>query len=127
VYDDFAHHPSAIATTFNGLRKKVGEEKIIAVIEPRSNTMRMGVHAAQLADSVANADHVLWFDPPSLSWDIDGVIAASKVLSERCNTLDDLIARIVNSSEAPCHIVIMSNGGFGGVHGLLIDALNRHQ
>jgi UDP-N-acetylmuramate: L-alanyl-gamma-D-glutamyl-meso-diaminopimelate ligase len=127
VYDDFAHHPSAIATTLNGLRKKVGEEKIIAVIEPRSNTMRMGVHAAQLADSVANADHVLWFNPPSLSWDIDGVIAASKVLSERCNTLDDLIARIVDSSEAPCHVVIMSNGGFGGVHGLLIDALNRHQ
>jgi UDP-N-acetylmuramate: L-alanyl-gamma-D-glutamyl-meso-diaminopimelate ligase len=127
VYDDFAHHPSAIATTLNGLRKKVGEEKIIAVIEPRSNTMRMGVHASQLADSVTNADHVLWFNPPSLSWDVDGVITASKVLSERCNTLDDLIASVVDSSEAPCHIVIMSNGGFGGVHGLLIDALNLHQ
>lgn len=124
VYDDFAHHPSAIATTLNGLRKKVGTEKIIAVIEPRSNTMRMGVHAAHLAESVANADQVLWFNPPSLSWDIDGVIAASQVLSERCDTLDNLIARIVDSSEAPCHIVIMSNGGFGGVHGLLVDALN---
>lgn len=124
VYDDFAHHPSAIATTLNGLRKKVGTEKIIAVIEPRSNTMRMGVHAAHLAESVANADQVLWFNPPSLSWDIDGVITASQVLSERCDTLDNLIARIVESSEAPCHIVIMSNGGFGGVHGLLVDALN---
>jgi UDP-N-acetylmuramate: L-alanyl-gamma-D-glutamyl-meso-diaminopimelate ligase len=123
VYDDFAHHPSAIATTLNGLRKKVGKEKIIAVIEPRSNTMRMGVHAAQLAGSVANADHVLWFNPPSLSWDIDGVIAATNVLSERCDTLAGLIARVVDSSESPCHIVIMSNGGFGGVHGLLVDAL----
>ena len=124
VYDDFAHHPSAIATTLNGLRKKVGKEKIIAVIEPRSNTMRMGVHAAQLADSVANADHVVWFNPPNLSWDIDGVITASQVPSERCDTLDNLIVRIVESSESPCHIVIMSNGGFGGVHGLLVDALN---
>lgn len=127
VYDDFAHHPSAIATTLEGLRKKVGEQKVIAVIEPRSNTMRMGVHASQLANAVVSADHVLWFNPPSLSWDIDGVINASPVPSERCDTLAALVQRIIDcrneAAESPCHIVVMSNGGFGGVHGLLVDAL----
>lgn len=128
IYDDFAHHPSAIATTLEGLRKKVGNEHIIAVIEPRSNTMRMGVHAAHLAGSVALADQVLWFNPPTLSWDIDGVIAASSPPSQRYDTIDDVVAAVVASrsalaSSANVHIVVMSNGGFGGVHNRLVNAL----
>jgi UDP-N-acetylmuramate: L-alanyl-gamma-D-glutamyl-meso-diaminopimelate ligase len=133
IYDDFAHHPSAIATTLTGLRKKVDQAQIIAVIEPRSNTMRMGVHAAQLAESVAEADQVLWFNPPSLSWaldtNIDSVISASDTPSERCDTLTSLVARVVEiqAANTESHIVIMSNGGFGGVHGLLTQALQDAQ
>jgi UDP-N-acetylmuramate: L-alanyl-gamma-D-glutamyl-meso-diaminopimelate ligase len=123
VYDDFAHHPTAIATTLQGLRSKVGDEKIIALIEPRSNTMRMGIHASQLAASVVNADQVLWFNPPNLSWDIDSVIHASAVASERCDTIDELIKQTLKDIEPNTHIVIMSNGGFSGVHGLLIEQL----
>lgn len=124
VYDDFAHHPSAIATTLEGLRKKVGDDKVIAVIEPRSNTMRMGIHATQLAQAVSGADQVLWFNPPGLSWDLDGVIAASSVASERYDNIDLLIQAVLKSCEPNTHIVIMSNGGFGGVHTRLIDQLS---
>lgn len=125
VYDDFAHHPSAIATTLEGLRKSVGDALIIAVIEPRSNTMRMGVHAAQLAEAMSAADQVLWFNPPSLSWDLDGVIAASAVPSERWDNLDALIESVVTHSQKNTHIVVMSNGGFGGVHGRLVERLAK--
>ncbi|MGS2717195.1 UDP-N-acetylmuramate:L-alanyl-gamma-D-glutamyl-meso-diaminopimelate ligase [Eionea flava] len=130
IYDDFAHHPSAIATTLEGLRKKQGDDYIIAVIEPRSNTMRMGVHAAHLADSVTQADQVLWFNPPSLSWDIDGVIKASEAPSQRYDTLGALVAAVVKCRAAlepsvKAHVVVMSNGGFGGVHGLLVQALQN--
>lgn len=135
VYDDFAHHPSAIATTLEGLRQKVGDDNIIAVIEPRSNTMRMGVHASQLADAVAQADQVLWFNPPNVLWDLDGVIAASTVASERYDDMSELVQAIVTHSlgdnkgndNQNTHIVIMSNGGFGGIHSLLIDQLNVAQ
>jgi UDP-N-acetylmuramate: L-alanyl-gamma-D-glutamyl-meso-diaminopimelate ligase len=125
VYDDFAHHPSAIETTLQGLRKNVGDDKIVVVIEPRSNTMRMGVHTAHLAQAVAKADCVLWFNPPNLSWDLDGVIAASTVPSERYDNVDDLLHAIVKQSQPNSHIVIMSNGGFGGVHTRLIDQLTH--
>ncbi|MFT7387079.1 MAG: UDP-N-acetylmuramate: L-alanyl-gamma-D-glutamyl-meso-diaminopimelate ligase [Candidatus Endobugula sp.] len=127
IYDDFAHHPSAIAATLIGLRKKVGKTQIIAVIEPQSNTMRMGIHAEQLAASVAEADQVLWFSPPSLEWDINRVISASPTPSERFDTLAALVTRAVDiqAANTQSHIVVMSNGGFGGVHGLLTQALHN--
>ena len=129
IYDDFAHHPTAIATTLDGLRAKVGEGRIIAVIEPRSNTMRMGVHASTLAQSVAHADQVLWFDPPSLSWDLNSVIAASQPPSTACKSLDQLMGEIIEQAsrepEVNTHIVIMSNGGFGGLHKQLIQRLQE--
>jgi len=125
VYDDFAHHPTAIATTLSGLRKKVGDEKIVAVIEPRSNTMRMGIHASVLAKSVAAADHVLWFSPPDLSWDLDSVIASSDVVSEQCGSIDSLIEQVLEQVESNTHIVIMTNGGFAGVHLKLIEHLEN--
>ena len=129
VYDDFAHHPTAIATTLEGLRSKVENEKIIAVIEPRSNTMRMGVHASALAQSVASADHVLWFDPPSLSWDLNAVIAASQPPSLACESLEQLLSDIVTAVDVAqgdhVHIVIMSNGGFGGLHTRLVEELQQ--
>jgi UDP-N-acetylmuramate: L-alanyl-gamma-D-glutamyl-meso-diaminopimelate ligase len=124
VYDDFAHHPTAIATTLEGLRKKVGKAKIIAVIEPRSNTMRLGAHKDSLAPSVAAADLVLWYQPEGLNWDLAPVINASPVPAQVLSSIDAIIAKIVSETNAGDQVVIMSNGGFGGIHQKLVQALS---
>jgi UDP-N-acetylmuramate: L-alanyl-gamma-D-glutamyl-meso-diaminopimelate ligase len=126
VYDDFAHHPTAIKTTLAGLRAKVGEEKIIAIIEPRSNTMRMGVHKNELNKSVTDADDVLWYQPANADWAMDEVVNKSPVPAKLLRDLDELIHYTIALSEANTHIVIMSNGGFGGVHQKLIEQLKKH-
>ena len=126
VYDDFAHHPTAIKTTLAGLRAKVGEEKIIAIIEPRSNTMRMGVHKNALNKSVTDADDVLWYQPANADWAMDKVVNKSPVPAKLLRDLDELIHCAISLSEANTHIVIMSNGGFGGVHQKLIEQLKTH-
>jgi UDP-N-acetylmuramate: L-alanyl-gamma-D-glutamyl-meso-diaminopimelate ligase len=126
VYDDFAHHPTAIKTTLAGLRAKVGEEKIIAIIEPRSNTMRMGVHKNALNKSVTDADDVLWYQPANADWAMDEVVNKSPVPAKLLRNLDELIHCAISLSEANTHIVIMSNGGFGGVHQKLIEQLTTH-
>jgi len=127
VYDDFAHHPTAIATTLRGLRKKVGAEKIIAVIEPRSNTMKMGVHRSELAAATADADQVLWFQSAGIDW-LDAVVTHSPVPAAVIGDLDALVeatlaATPVAAGERGVHILIMSNGGFGGFHQKLVDRL----
>lgn len=124
VYDDFAHHPTAIHTTLEGLRRRVGNEKIIALIEPRSNTMRMGVHAATLLDSAALADHIIWADLSDLSW-LEKCLAGSPDKHQLAATIDDIIAKVLAmvSHSEPVHIVVMSNGGFGGIHQKLLQAL----
>jgi len=126
VYDDFAHHPTAIKTTLAGLRAKVGNEKIIAVIEPRSNTMRMGVHKDALNLSCTDADDVLWYQPANVDWAMDDVVNKSPVPAKLLRNLDELIHYAISLSEKNTHIVIMSNGGFGGVHQKLIDQLKKH-
>lgn len=126
VYDDFAHHPTAIKTTLAGLRAKVGSDKIIAVIEPRSNTMRMGVHKSALNQSVTDADDVLWYQPPNVDWAMDEVVNKSPVPAKLLNNLDELIHFAISLCEKNTHIVIMSNGGFGGVHQKMIDQLKKH-
>jgi len=136
VYDDFAHHPTAINTTLQGLRRHVGDDKIIAVIEPRSNTMRMGIHTDELSQSLNEADHVVWFNPSSLSWDLDCVIAASQTSSECCESIEGVVDQVISEVSASTsslvegardiHVVIMSNGGFGGVHQQLITRLSEH-
>ncbi len=126
VYDDFAHHPTAIKTTLAGLRAKVGNQKIIAIIEPRSNTMRMGVHKSELNKSVTDADDVLWYQPPNVDWAMDEIVNKSPVPAKLVRNLDELIHCAISISEPDTHIVIMSNGGFGGVHQKLIDHLNKH-
>ena len=126
VYDDFAHHPTAIKTTLAGLRAKVGDQKIIAIIEPRSNTMRMGVHKGALNQSVTDADDVLWYQPANVDWAMDEVVNKSPVPAKLLRNLDDLIHCAISLSEANTHIVIMSNGGFGGVHQKLIEQLKKH-
>lgn len=126
VYDDFAHHPTAIKTTLAGLRAKVGSDKIIAVIEPRSNTMRMGVHKSALNQSVTDADDVLWYQPPNSDWAMDEVVNKSPVPAKLLNNLDELIHFAISLCEKNTHIVIMSNGGFGGVHQKMVDQLKKH-
>ena len=123
VYDDFAHHPTAIATTLEGLRKKVGGEKILAVIEPRSNTMRMGAHRARLPESVSSADEVIWYQPEGIDWSLDDVVRASSVRSKTLPSIDAVIRDICARTEQPLNVVIMSNGGFGGIHKKLVEAL----
>jgi UDP-N-acetylmuramate: L-alanyl-gamma-D-glutamyl-meso-diaminopimelate ligase len=124
VYDDFAHHPTAIATTLEGLRRKVGKAKVIAVIEPRSNTMRLGAHKENLAPSVAAADQVYWYQPEGLNWDLGPVVQASPVPAAVLNSIDTIIAKVVAEAKAGDQVVIMSNGGFGGIHQKLVKALS---
>jgi UDP-N-acetylmuramate: L-alanyl-gamma-D-glutamyl-meso-diaminopimelate ligase len=123
VYDDFAHHPTAIRTTLTGLRAQLGDRRIWAVIEPRSNTMRLGVHKAGLADSASAADEVIWYQPEGMDWDLSAVVAASSVSAQLMSSIDDIINRIVTEAKSGDAVVIMSNGGFGGIHQRLLAAL----
>jgi UDP-N-acetylmuramate: L-alanyl-gamma-D-glutamyl-meso-diaminopimelate ligase len=123
VYDDFAHHPTAIATTLEGLRNRVGREKVVAVIEPRSNTMKMGIHRGALADATAGADAVLWFQPEGLDWSLDAVAAQSPVPAEVVGDIGALVRKTLAAAGGDAHVVIMSNGGFQGFHGKLLRAL----
>ena len=123
VYDDFAHHPTAIAYTIDGLRRKVGDKRIVAVLEPRSATMKMGVHRDTLAPALSAADSVWMFAPPDLGWDIEAVVAALGDKGRLARTLDELIAGLAGGARAGDQVLIMSNGGFGGLHGKLLEAL----
>lgn len=127
VYDDFAHHPTAIASTLDGLRKQVGKQQIIAVIEPRSNSMKLGAHREGLAPSTALADHVFWYAPDSLGWDLASTVAGAPVPTQVCNSLEDIIAGVLALAQADTQVVIMSNGGFGGIHTQLMEALEATQ
>lgn len=123
VYDDFAHHPTAIYTTLQGLRKQVGGSRIQAVIEPRSNTMRLGVHQSRLAPSVELADDVIWYQPSGLDWNLKPVVETSSVPSRVRSDIDGIVNEIVTGAQPGDHIVIMSNGGFGGIHQKVLEAL----
>lgn len=123
VYDDFAHHPTAIATTLDGLRQKVGAARIVAVLEPRSNTMRMGVMKDTLAASLAAADQVYCYAPPNLGWD---AAAALTPLGGKVHTLADVDAlaeTLADAAQPGDHILIMSNGSFAGLHEKLLARL----
>ena len=127
VYDDFAHHPTAIETTLKGLRANVGKHKIIAVLEPRSNTMRMGIHKETLAASLEEADLVLLFQPKGLNWEMDHVLEALPNKSSLYDDTEQLVATICNEANAGDHVLIMSNGGFDGIHEKLLTALDNHK
>ncbi|MDG1485134.1 MAG: UDP-N-acetylmuramate:L-alanyl-gamma-D-glutamyl-meso-diaminopimelate ligase [Porticoccaceae bacterium] len=123
VYDDFAHHPTAIKTTIAGLRAKVRAERIIAVIEPRSATMRLGIHKDSLSAAVAEADQVLWYQNPRIDWDINAVAEACPVPAEATDSIESLLALTTSAVDSKTHIVIMSNGGFEGFHSRLTKCL----
>lgn len=127
IYDDFAHHPTAIATTIDGLRRRIGSQRLLAVLEPRSNTMKLGIMKQQLPASLAQADLIFAYGAQegktALGWDLRQVMLP---LGERVQTfgqLDDLVMAIVAVAQAGDHILVMSNGGFGGVHQRLCKAL----
>ena len=125
VYDDFAHHPTAIETTLNGLRANIGKSKIIAVLEPRSNTMRLGIHKETLANSLSEADEVYLFQPKGLDWEMGYVIDALPNKSSIHDNIDILVDSLCEVVERGDHILIMSNGGFGGIHNKLLTALEK--
>ncbi len=123
VYDDFAHHPTAIETTVAGLRAKVGAARILAVLEPRSNTMKLGVMKNALPSSLKEADVVFCYGA-NLGWD---AAEALKPIANKAKTFDDLgvlVQAITEVAQPDDHILVMSNGGFGGVHQKILDALN---
>jgi len=123
VYDDFAHHPTAISTTLDGLRARVGTNRIIALLEPRSNTMRLGVHKDALAASLAAADEVWLYQPPGLDWTLDPVVQALGDRGHQVGDVDELAVQVVQGARAGDHVLVMSNGGFGGIHEKLLDRL----
>ncbi len=122
VYDDFAHHPTAIATTVAGLRAKVGRARILAVLEPRSNTMKLGVMKSALPQSLADADRVFCY-AANLGWDASAALAPVAYKSETFNDMNRLVEAIVQQARPGDHVLIMSNGGFGGIHQQLLDQL----
>ena len=132
VFDDFAHHPTAITTTLDGAKKKLADRRIWAIIEPRSNTMKMGIHQDSLAESAVLADHTLWYEPTGLEWGLKDVIDNAKannpnIASQQVlSSTEAIIEHIINNAQADDAIVIMSNGGFEGIHQRLLTAL-RHK
>lgn len=127
VYDDFAHHPTAIRTTLQGLRRRVGGDEIVAVIEPRSHTMSLGTLRDELATCCAAADTVFWFRGENIRWDLTEVVSSSVIPASLDDDIDHLVS-VLAALPAPKrqrHIVIMSNGAFGGIHTRLIDALRN--
>ena len=127
VYDDFAHHPTAIATTVAGLRKKVGAARILAVLEPRSNTMKLGTMKEALPGSLTDADLVFGFGAQSgrdaLGWDLAEALAPLGQKAAAFHDLDALVQAVKAAAQPGDHVLVMSNGGFGGVHQKLLDAL----
>jgi UDP-N-acetylmuramate: L-alanyl-gamma-D-glutamyl-meso-diaminopimelate ligase len=122
IYDDFAHHPTAIRTTLNGLRRKVGAARIVAVFEPRSNTMKLGAIKAQLPWSLEEAD-LAFCHSGGLGWDAEAALAPMGTRAHVSDNINCLVAKIADAAQPGDHIVCMSNGGFGGIHGLLAQAL----
>ena len=122
VYDDFAHHPTAMRSTVNGLRRKVGLERILAVFEPRSNTMKLGAMKAQLPWAVEEADLSFCLQG-NYGWSAAEALAPLGKQALVADTVDKLVAMVVQAARPGDHVLCMSNGGFGGIHGKLLDAL----
>jgi UDP-N-acetylmuramate: L-alanyl-gamma-D-glutamyl-meso-diaminopimelate ligase len=126
VYDDFAHHPTAIATTIDGLRREVGRARIIAVLEPRTNTMKVGAMKSALPTSLSGADRTFCY-ASNLGWDVAGALAPLGGKATIHDDLAALVGAVAAEARAGDHVLVMSNGGFGGVHGKLLTRLASPQ
>jgi UDP-N-acetylmuramate: L-alanyl-gamma-D-glutamyl-meso-diaminopimelate ligase len=122
VYDDFAHHPTAMRSTVNGLRRKVGLERILAVFEPRSNTMKLGAMKAQLPWALEEADLSFCLQG-NYGWNAQEALAPMGKQAVVADSVDKLVALVAQATRPGDHVLCMSNGGFGGIHGKLLDAL----
>ncbi|VFM94931.1 MAG: UDP-N-acetylmuramate: L-alanyl-gamma-D-glutamyl-meso-diaminopimelate ligase [Candidatus Kentron sp. G] len=123
VYDDFAHHPTAIAATLAGLRARAGRARIIAVLEPRSNTMRLGFHQDAMAPALAAADLVWVHAPPDIGWDVGAVLEGFGPNGCLRDSVEAIVTDIARIARAGDHVLVMSNGGFGGIHDRLMAAM----
>ena len=126
VYDDFAHHPTAMRTTINGLRRKVGGERILAVFEPRSNTMKLGSMKAQLPWALEEAD-LSFCHSGGLGWDAVQALAPLGAQATVSDSIEELVRKVVAAARPGDHVLCMSNGGFGGVHAKLLEALSARR
>ena len=124
VYDDFAHHPTAIRTTLDGLRRQVGKQRILAIFEPRSNTMKLGTMKSQLPWSLEQAD-VSFCHSGGLDWDAHAALAEMGSKAQVAGTIDELVQQVMAQVQPGDHLLCMSNGGFGGVHDKLLKALAK--
>ena len=122
VYDDFAHHPTAIRTTLDGLRRQVGQARILAIFEPRSNTMKLGTMKSQLPWSLEQAD-LSFCHSGGLDWDANAALAEMGAKAQVASSIDDLVKQVVAVAKPGDHLLCMSNGGFGGIHDKLLKAL----
>ena len=129
VYDDFAHHPTALATTIDGLRRQLNaagraQDRILAIFEPRSNTMKLGVMTAQLPDALRQAD-LSFCHSGGLDWDAAAAMAPLGARAQVARDIDTLVAQVLAVAQPGDHLLCMSNGGFGGVHAKLLEALSN--
>jgi UDP-N-acetylmuramate: L-alanyl-gamma-D-glutamyl-meso-diaminopimelate ligase len=127
IYDDFAHHPTAIETTLKGLRARVGAARIVAVVEPRSNTMKLGVHREQLAPALALADHSWFLNSADLGWDLPAAVRSLGARVSFAESVEALVRGLADGAQAGDQVLVMSNGGFGGLHDKLLAELQRRQ
>ncbi|MFO1378262.1 MAG: UDP-N-acetylmuramate:L-alanyl-gamma-D-glutamyl-meso-diaminopimelate ligase [Steroidobacteraceae bacterium] len=127
VYDDFAHHPTAIATTLAGLRRRVGAARIVAVLEPRSNTMKLGVQRDELPASLGAADRVWFHRPADLGWDLQAVAERLDGRGAVATDVGSLVTSLAAELRPGDHVLVMSNGGFGGLHEKLLEALRARR
>jgi UDP-N-acetylmuramate: L-alanyl-gamma-D-glutamyl-meso-diaminopimelate ligase len=125
VYDDFAHHPTAIDFTIDALRRRIGTSRLVAVLEPRSNTMKLGTHRDALAKSLERADRVWLYQGPNVSWDVAASVAALGERASVSKDLDQLVTTLGETLTSGDHVLIMSNGGFGGIHRKLLERLAK--
>jgi UDP-N-acetylmuramate: L-alanyl-gamma-D-glutamyl-meso-diaminopimelate ligase len=123
VYDDFAHHPTAIEVTIDALRRRVGSSRLVAVLEPRSNTMKLGTHRDAMAKSLERADRVWLYQGPNVTWDVAGSVAGLGERAAVSRDLDQLVTTLGATLSSGDHVLIMSNGGFGGIHKKLLERL----
>jgi UDP-N-acetylmuramate: L-alanyl-gamma-D-glutamyl-meso-diaminopimelate ligase len=125
VYDDFAHHPTAISTTVNGLRRQIGRKaRILAIFEPRSNTMKLGAMKAQLPWSLEEAD-LAFCHSGGLDWDARAALAPMGARAQVGANIDEVLAQVLAQVQPGDHLLCMSNGGFGGIHAKLLAALDK--
>lgn len=126
VYDDFAHHPTAIEETLAAMKEINKTGKTIAVLEPRSNTMRMGIHKDSIAESLQAADQILLYQSAALGWDLSPVVSASKKTARVFDDVENIIEHVCASASTGDHVLIMSNGGFESIHSRLLAALEKN-